>query len=154
MLELIPLHHVILLNALLHSYELNTLDACWIAVDVWSNSSRCRNHFGLHDMDVMPILMIIALDIVISFHFSISCSTVICLPTVLFSFKRIASTETCVPRCGSPGLRGPRTAGLHTWVRLLGYEDTRQKTSSRVWMGLSFVWMACLVIQICRFHSL
>ena len=24
------------------NYELNTLDACWIAVDVWSNSSRCR----------------------------------------------------------------------------------------------------------------
>ena len=24
------------------SYKLNTLDACWIAVDVWSNSSRCR----------------------------------------------------------------------------------------------------------------
>ena len=23
-------------------YELNTLDACWIMVDVWSNSSRCR----------------------------------------------------------------------------------------------------------------
>ena len=23
-------------------YELNTLDACWIVVDVWSNSSRCR----------------------------------------------------------------------------------------------------------------
>ena len=23
-------------------YGLNTLDACWIAVDVWSNSSRCR----------------------------------------------------------------------------------------------------------------
>ena len=22
-------------------YELNTLDACWIVVDVWSNSSRC-----------------------------------------------------------------------------------------------------------------
>ena len=38
----IPLHHVILLKALLRSYELNTLDACWIAVDVWSNSSRCR----------------------------------------------------------------------------------------------------------------
>ena len=40
--EFIPLHHVILPNALLCSYELNTLDACWIAVDVWSNSSRCR----------------------------------------------------------------------------------------------------------------
>jgi hypothetical protein len=23
-------------------HELNTLDACWIAVDGWSNSSRCR----------------------------------------------------------------------------------------------------------------
>ena len=23
-------------------YELNTLDACWIAIDVWSNSSGCR----------------------------------------------------------------------------------------------------------------
>ena len=23
-------------------YELNTVDACWIAVDVWSNSCRCR----------------------------------------------------------------------------------------------------------------
>ena len=23
-------------------HELNTLDACWIAVDVWSNSSGCR----------------------------------------------------------------------------------------------------------------
>ena len=23
-------------------YELNTLDACWVAVDVWSNSSGCR----------------------------------------------------------------------------------------------------------------
>ena len=23
-------------------YELDTLDACWIAIDVWSNSSRCR----------------------------------------------------------------------------------------------------------------
>ena len=40
--EFIPLHHVILLKALLCSDELNTLDACWIAVNVWSNSSRCR----------------------------------------------------------------------------------------------------------------
>ena len=23
-------------------HELNTIDACWIAVDWWSNSSRCR----------------------------------------------------------------------------------------------------------------
>ena len=45
---------------------------------------------------------------------------------------------------GSPGLRGPQMAGLLTWVGLLGYEDTRQKTSSRVRMGLSFAWMASL----------
>src|SRR3954469_25897654 len=41
-MSLSPLHHVILLKELLCSYELNTLDACWIAADVWSNSSRCR----------------------------------------------------------------------------------------------------------------
>ena len=41
--ESIPLHHVFLLKALLCFLELNTLDACWIAVDEWSNSSRCRH---------------------------------------------------------------------------------------------------------------
>ena len=40
LLEFIPLHHVILPNVLLRSYELNTVDASWIVVDVWSNSSR------------------------------------------------------------------------------------------------------------------
>ena len=51
-------------------------------------------------------------------------------------------------------IKGRWTAGLYTWAGLLGYEDTRQKTSSRVRMGLSFAWMASLVIQICRFLSL
>ena len=41
LLEFIPLHHVILLNALLCSYELNTLDACWI-VDAESFRSTCH----------------------------------------------------------------------------------------------------------------
>ena len=43
------LHKLILSTSCHHSYcitpflhELNTLDACWIAVDVWSNSSGCR----------------------------------------------------------------------------------------------------------------
>ena len=40
-------------------YELNTLDACWIAVDVWSNSSRCRQVSVYFVADVMPIYMII-----------------------------------------------------------------------------------------------
>src|SRR5215216_1406689 len=34
LLEFIPLYHVILPKALLRSYELNTLDACWIVVNV------------------------------------------------------------------------------------------------------------------------
>ena len=42
--EIIPLRHAILLKALLCSSGLNTLDACGIAVDVWSNSSRCRKY--------------------------------------------------------------------------------------------------------------
>ena len=35
-----------------------------------------------------------------------------------------------------------------TWAGLMGYEDTRQKTSSRVRMGLSFAWKASLAIQV------
>ena len=56
-----------------------------------------HNHFGLLDTDVMPIYIIIALDIVITMRFSIDCSTVICSPIVLFSFKREASSETYGP---------------------------------------------------------
>ena len=56
-----------------------------------------QNRFGLLDTEVMPIFMIIALDIIITLRFSINCSTVICSPTVLFSFKREASSETYGP---------------------------------------------------------
>ena len=52
---------------------------------------------GLLDMDVIPIFMIIALDIIISLRFSINCSTVICSPTVLFAILREASSETYGP---------------------------------------------------------
>ena len=55
---------------------------------------------------------------------------------------------------GSPGLGGPRTAGLYPLAGLLDYEDTRLKTSSRVWMGLSLAWKASLAIRICRSPSL
>ena len=46
----------------------------------------------------MPICIIIALDTVITLRFSINRSTVICSPTVLFAFKREASSETYGPR--------------------------------------------------------
>ena len=57
-----------------------------------------QNCFGLLETDVMPIFMIIALDIVITLLFAINFSTLICSPTVLFSFKREASSENYGPR--------------------------------------------------------
>ena len=57
---------------------------------------------GLLDTDVMPICIIIALDIIITLRFSINCSTVICSPTVLFAFKREASSETYGPQVYFP----------------------------------------------------
>ena len=57
-----------------------------------------QNHFGLLDMDMMPIFMIIALDIVITLRFSINCSAVLCSPTVMFSILGEASSETYGPR--------------------------------------------------------
>src|SRR3989337_1548334 len=52
---------------------------------------------GLLILDVMPIYMIIALDIVMIICFSINCPTVICLPTVCYFLER-ASSETYGPR--------------------------------------------------------
>ena len=34
-----------------------------------------------------------------------------------------------------------------TWAGLLGYEDTRPKTPTRVRMGLSLAWMASLAFE-------
>ena len=61
-----------------------------------------QNRFGLLVTDVMPIFIIIALDIVITLHFYINCSTVICSPTVLFAFIREATSETYGPRVYFP----------------------------------------------------
>ena len=56
-----------------------------------------QNRFGRLDMDVMPIFMIIALDIVITLRFSINCSVVICSPTVDYAILREATSETYGP---------------------------------------------------------
>ena len=66
-----------------------------------------QNHFGLLDTDVMPIFMIIALDIVITLHFSINCSAVICSPTVIISILREATSETYGPRVYFPSYKFP-----------------------------------------------
>ena len=93
--EFIPLHYVILLNVLLCSYELNTLDACWIAADVWSNS-RCRQE-SVYLLWTWCLYTWSCLDNVIIIRFSINCSTVICSPTVILMLSREASSETYGP---------------------------------------------------------
>ena len=66
-----------------------------------------QNRFGLLDMYVLPIFMIIALDIVITLRFSINCSAVICSPTVIISILREASSETYGPRVYFPSYKFP-----------------------------------------------
>ena len=63
------------------SHELNTLDACWIAVDVWSNSSRCRQE-SVYLSRTWCLYTWSYLDILITMLNSVNCSTVICSPTV------------------------------------------------------------------------
>ena len=53
---------------------------------------------GLLVSYVIPICMIIALDIVMTLHGSINCSTVICSPTVILMLLREATSETYGPR--------------------------------------------------------
>ena len=57
-----------------------------------------QNCFDLLDTDVMSIFMIIALDIFITMHFPINCSTVICAPTVIQAILREATSESYGPR--------------------------------------------------------
>ena len=61
-----------------------------------------QNRFGLLETEVMPMFMIISLDIVITMRFSISCSTVICSPTIIFAILREATSETYGPRVSFP----------------------------------------------------
>ena len=63
-------------------YELNTLYAYWIAVDVWSNSSRCRQEL-VYLSRTWFLYTWSCLDNLITIRFSINCSTVICSPTVI-----------------------------------------------------------------------
>ena len=63
-------------------YELNTLDACWIAVDVWSNSSRCRI-VSVYLPRTWCLYTWSCLDNLIIIRFSINCLIVICSPTVI-----------------------------------------------------------------------
>ena len=67
-------------------YEFNTLDACWIVVDVWSNSSRCRI-ISVYLSWTWCLYTWSCLDNLIIIRFSINCSTVICSPTVILKLS-------------------------------------------------------------------
>ena len=81
-----------------------------------------QNRFDLLDTDVMPIFMIIALDIVINLRFSINCSAVICLPTVIYAILREATSETYGPRVYFPSYMFPIYLYLHIYFFHLSYK--------------------------------
>ena len=87
-------------------YELNTLDAWWIAVDEWSNSSRCRI-VSIYLSRTWCLYPWSCLDILIIMHNSINCSTVICSPTIILMISREATSETYGPRVYSPSYKFP-----------------------------------------------
>ena len=77
-------------------YELNTLDDCWIAVDVWSNSSRCR-HESVYLTRTWCLYTWSCLDILITLRFLINCSKIICLPTVWFPSREKPLVKPMAP---------------------------------------------------------
>ena len=66
-----------------------------------------QNRFGLLDIDVMYMFMIIALDIIIIMHSYINCSAVFCSSTVLFAILREATSETYGPGVYFPSYKFP-----------------------------------------------
>ncbi len=80
-------------------HERNTLDACWIAVDVWSNSSRCRQE-SVYLSRTWCLYTWSYLDILITMLNSVNCSTVIRSPTV----KYLCSWEKPLVKPMAPGL--------------------------------------------------
>ena len=68
-----------------------------IAVDVWSNSSRCRI-VSIYLSLTWCLYTWSCLDILITMHFFINCSTLICSPTIDFAIFREATSETYGPR--------------------------------------------------------
>ena len=65
-------------------------------VDVWSNSSRCRI-VSVYLSRTWCLCSWSCLDILITMRFSISCSTVICSPTIIYAILREATSETYAP---------------------------------------------------------
>src|SRR3954466_13043576 len=87
-----------------------------------------QNCFGLLDIDVMPIFMIIALDITITMRFSINSSAVISSPTVIHAIMREATSETYGPRVYFTSYKFPiYNSSLLFILQSLLFKSTQQK---------------------------
>ena len=75
--------------------------------------------------DKMPIFMIIALDIIITMHFSINCSAVICSPTVIHAIVKEATSETYGPRVYFPSYKSPIYFILQSLLFNLHHKNTK-----------------------------
>ena len=81
---------------LLWSYELNTLGACWLAVDVWSNSSRWRIvRSTWHRRDAYMHNHCLGYRHNFALFYQLPDSNL--FTTILIAFKREASSETYGP---------------------------------------------------------
>ena len=116
-------------------HELNTLDACWIAVDVWSNSSRCRQE-SVYLSRTWCLYTWSCLDNLIIIRFSINCSTVICSPTVY-----LLSWEKTLVNTTAPGSIHIHRLHLRFYFALLlcCFQFSLGKQSIRDWQPLHSV---------------
>ena len=109
-----------------------------------------QNRFDLLDTDMMPIFMIIALDIFITMHFSINCSTVICSPAVIHAILREATSETYGPWVYFPSYKFPIYFILQ-YLSYYLYQSHFCKWPWRDWQPLYRVGCEVLIC-VCRYE--
>ena len=86
-----------------------------------------QNRFDLLHTDVMPMFMIIALDIVIIMRSSISCSAVICSPTVIHAIMREVTSETYGPGSLSYYIASLLLSHLVYYFAIFTFQSIQQK---------------------------
>ena len=114
------------------------------SVNVWSNSSRCRQESVYLTPTWCLYYIIIALNIIITLRFSINCSTVICSPTILFAILREASSETYGPHVYFPAYKFPicNFSFLFTFFAIFYFPFHKPKTQKYLlYLLFSFIYL-------------
>ena len=91
---------------------------------MWSNSSRCRI-ISIYLSRTWCLYTWSCLDILITMHFFINCSTVICSPTVDYAILREATSETYAPRVYFPSYKFPIYFILQSLLSNLYHKNTK-----------------------------